>query len=211
MSLSLDTKDIFVSTIGDVDTTRTYTMRARADRVERTREEILSAAVAETEDRASVTIGLADVAARSGVTVRTILRHFGTREALFDAVMERLREHSVEERVAPVGDVDAAVRTIVAHYEKRGKHVLRLLEEEGFDSRVAGQVELGRRVHREWVKTTFAPLLAEANDEAALVDLLIVATDVYTWKLLRHDFGLSRARTEQRMRAMIRRLAGGGD
>jgi AcrR family transcriptional regulator len=210
MSLTLDTKDIFVSTTSDVDTTRTYTMRARADQVERTREEILSAAVAETEDRASVTIGLADVAARSGVTVRTILRHFGTREALFDAVMERLREHSVEERVAPVGDLDAAVRTIVAHYEKRGNHVLRLLEEESVNPRVAGQVEVGRRLHREWVKTTFAPLLVEANDEAALVDLLIVATDVYTWKLLRRDFGLSRARTEQRIRSMIRRLAGGG-
>lgn len=185
-------------------------MRARADAVERTREEILSAAVAETEERASITIGLADVAARSGVTVRTILRHFGTREALFDAVMERLRDHVSEEREAPVGDVDTAVSTIVAHYERRGNHVLRLLEEESFDSRAADQVEFGRRLHREWVRTTFAPQLAGAADDLALEDLLIVATDIYTWKLLRRDFGLSRARTEQRIRTMIHRMVGEG-
>jgi len=186
-------------------------MRARADAVERTREEILNAAVAETEDRASVTVSLADVAARSGVTIRTVLRHFGSREALFDAVFERLREDVLEEREAPIGDVNSAVRVIVDHYEKRGSHVLRLLEEERSDPRIGAQVDLGRRMHRDWVKTTFAPQLAKAQDRAALVDLLIVATDVYTWKLLRHDFGLSRTRTEQRIRIMIRRLAEEGD
>jgi hypothetical protein len=39
------------------------------------------------------------------------------------------------------------------------------------------------------------------RDEA--IDLLVVATDVYTWKLLRHDRGLSRSATQERMRALV--------
>jgi hypothetical protein len=35
-----------------------------------------------------------------------------------------------------------------------------------------------------------------------------VATDVYTWKLLRRDAGLSRARTEARMLTLIRSVVG---
>ena len=66
-------------------------MRARAESVEHTREEILAAAAALTEERASFAVGLADVAERSGVTIRTMLRHFGTREGLFDALAHHLR------------------------------------------------------------------------------------------------------------------------
>jgi hypothetical protein len=61
------------------------------------------------------------------------------------------------------------------------------------------------------VRTVFAPQLADAEDARALLDLLVVATDVYSWKLLRLDFGLSRARTEQRINTMIRRLAERGE
>ena len=62
---------------------------------------------------------------------------------------------------------------------------------------------MARRLHRAWVRDTFAPFLATAVDPEALTDLLVVATDVYTWKLLRRDRGLSRDRTEQRMRALV--------
>jgi predicted acylesterase/phospholipase RssA len=41
-----------------------------------------------------------------------------------------------------------------------------------------------------------------AEDDVAL-DLLVVATDVYTWKLLRLDRGHSRAATERLMRTLV--------
>jgi hypothetical protein len=49
------------------------------------------------------------------------------------------------------------------------------------------------------VERTFAPLLVGlgGNARKRRVLALIVATDVYTWKLLRLDLGLSRAQTEQ--------------
>jgi hypothetical protein len=56
-------------------------------------------------------------------------------------------------------------------------------------------------MHRDWVRSTFAPVVAGRED---LLDLLVVATDVYTWKLLRRDRGHSRAITEQRMKTLVR-------
>jgi AcrR family transcriptional regulator len=186
-------------------------MTARAESVARTREQILAAAFALGDERMTVMIGLAEVAERAGVTVRTLLRHFGSREGLFDAVYEYASERVVEERETPVGDARAAVATIVAHYERRGDRVMRMLEEARIDERMATYVERGRRVHREWVRTVFAPQLAQAADAPELEDLLVVATDVYTWKLLRRDWGLSRKRTEERIYQLISRLSGEGD
>ena len=187
---------------------RTYTMRARAEGVARTRNQILGAAWALSEEKLTFAIGLADVAGRAGVTVRTVLRHFGSRDGLFAALSEFAREQVIEERETPVGDLARAAHTIVEHYERRGDRVLRMLEEERLDERIAEHVAKGRRMHREWVREVFAPQLAGAAEPTALEDLLVVATDVYTWKLLRRDAGLSRARTAERMHTMIRRLAG---
>lgn len=171
----------------------------------------MAAAAALTEERASFAVGLADVAERSGVTIRTVLRHFGTREGLFDALAHHLRELVAEERATPVGDLAGAAHVIVAHYERRGRHVLRMLEAETVEPREARLVAMGRRMHRDWVRTVFAPYLDRAGDPSELEDLLVVATDVYTWKLLRLDAGHSQSRTEKRIQGLIRRLAEGGD
>lgn len=217
VSIELDTEMKIMSTVHDMKVAvgkpakRSYTMRARAEGVERTREEIMAAAFSLTEERLSFMVGLADVADRAGVTIRTVLRHFGSREGLFEAVGEYARGLIAEERETPVGDIRSAVRTIVAHYERRGRLALRMLEEESLDATVAGHAQLGRRMHREWVRTVFAPQLERTAGRDELLDLLVVATDLYTWKLLRLDRGLSRARTEQRIETMIRRLAGEGE
>jgi AcrR family transcriptional regulator len=119
-------------------------MGARADAVAQTREQILEAAMALSEETLTFAIGLADVAARAGVTVRTVLRHFGSRDGLFDAVSGYARERVVGERAVPVGDAALAVRTIVAHYEIRGDHVMRMLEEASVGVGVDGEGR-GRR------------------------------------------------------------------
>jgi AcrR family transcriptional regulator len=190
--------------------TRTYTMRARADGVARTRRQILEAAMALSEERLTFAIALADVAERAGVTVRTILRHYGSREGLFDALKSFWRERIVAERDTPVGDVARAVDTIVEHYERHGDRVMRQLEEATVDPRMAAHVARGQRLHRDWVRTSFAPQLAAAIDATELEDLLVVATDVYTWKLLRRDARRSRAQVIGRMQILIRRLLGEG-
>jgi hypothetical protein len=83
-----------------------------------------------------------------------------------------------------------------------------MLAQEEIEPRIATQVAGGRRVHREWVRTVFAPQLERAVKPAAIEDLLVVATDVYTWKLLRRDAGHSPQQTESQMLTLIRLVAG---
>jgi AcrR family transcriptional regulator len=135
--------------------------------------------------------------------VQTVLRHFGSRDGLFDAVVEFVTNDVVTEREAPVGDVESAIGIIVDHYESRGDWVIALLGQETTDGRVRGVTDIGKRVHREWVDAVFGPLLVDRRDREVGCDLLGVATDVYTWKILRRDRGLSRAQTEHRMLTLV--------
>lgn len=189
-------------------TKREYVMRARAAASEETRRRILSATMELFHEKMTLEIVLADIARRAGVSVQTILRHFSTRDGLFDATEAFAREQITEERATPAGDVPAAVRVLLDHYERRGDAVLRLLGQEFFDARAQRVTDQGRRVHRSWVEGVFAPQLAAhpESDRAALTDLLVVATDVYTWKLLRRDRSLDRAQTEQRVLHLINAL-----
>ena len=184
--------------------TRSYTMRARAESTTRTRERILAAVIALSEERLSVEIVLADVAARAGVTVQTLLRHFGSRQGLFEQAQARRVARVRAERATPVGDPASAVRTIVAFYDRLGEWSLRLQAQEHSDELSRQTVELGRRVHREWVEEVFAPQLVGRRARKELVDVLVVATDVLTWKILRRDGGMDRSTTCKRMLRLVR-------
>lgn len=188
-------------------TTRTYTMTARAEAAERTRVGILDAAVHLATTRLLADISLEDIASEAGVSVQTVLRRFGSRAGLIDAATAHAGREVAEERLAPVGDVMAAVEVVVAHYERRGDGVILLLAQETTDPQVRRITDNGRRLHREWVETVFAPYLpAPPAARGALVDLLAVATDVYTWKVLRRDRGLDRTATEHRIHQLVSAL-----
>jgi AcrR family transcriptional regulator len=177
-------------------------MANRSIAVARTKDRILRAVVELATEKLSIEIVLDEVAARSGVTVQTILRHFGSKDALFTAAVGFGSSEVAAERIAPVGDVAEAVRVIVDHYELRGDWVMALLGQEASDERIRGVTESGRQLHRDWVATVFEPQLSRCADpqHPVLMNLLVVATDVYTWKILRRDRGLSRARAEEQMR-----------
>jgi AcrR family transcriptional regulator len=186
-----------------MNTTRTYTMTARARAVEETRARILDACVALHGERPVTEIGLDDIAERAEVSVQTVLRHFGSRARLEEASFERAQQTVTDERRTPVGDVASAVHVIVGHYERRGDMALLMLAQEDHQDLMARITEQGKAIHRAWVEEVFAPFLAESDDAGALTDLLVVATDVYTWKLLRRDRRLGRDRTERRMRHLV--------
>jgi AcrR family transcriptional regulator len=189
-----------------MNTTRPYTMTTRARSVQDTRDRIVDACVDLHGERPVAEIGLDDIAGRAGVSVQTVLRHFGNRAGLVETSFERARQNVTDERRTPVGDVTAAVRVIVDHYEHRGDRALLMLAQEGHEELMRRITDAGKALHRAWVEEVFAPFLADADDGEALADLLVVATDVYTWKLLRHDRGLSRQRTEERMCRLVHAL-----
>jgi AcrR family transcriptional regulator len=187
-------------------TTRSYTMGARAEAVAETRRRIIEAFFDLGRERMFPDVSLDDVAAAAGVSVQTILRHFKSRAGLTEATMDHAIATVTEERHAPVGDADAAVAVIVEHYEDRGQTALLMLAQESSDPQVAELTRRGRAMHRTWVKEVFGPFVGPRDP---LVDLLVVATDVYTWKLLRLDRRYSRARTEQLIHRMVTSLLEG--
>jgi AcrR family transcriptional regulator len=190
--------------MAELETTRSYTMRARAESTTKTRERILDAVIALSRERLALEIVLADVAERAKVSVQTVLRHFGSRQGLFEQAQTRRLAQVRAERATPVGDAESAVRTIIAFYDRLGEWSLRLQAQEHSDELSRQTVELGRRVHRDWVKEVFAPQLAGRRDREELADLLVVATDVLTWKILRRDSGLDRSATCKRMVRLVR-------
>lgn len=189
-------------------TTRQYTMSSRAEQVERTRQRILQTTLGLAFEQPLVGIALPEIADRASVSVQTVLRQFGSRDGLFDAT-ERFAEREVlAERETVPGDIEHAIETIVEHYERRGDGVLLLLGQESWEPRAAHITAAGRALHREWVERVFVPLLPDENtqERETLVDLLVVATDVFTWKLLRRDRGHSASETGIRMKRMIAAL-----
>lgn len=188
-----------------MNTKRSYTMTTRARATEDTRRRILRAAFELQSQRLASEIGLEAVAEEAGVSVQTILRHFGSRAGLFDEAVTFANAQVADERRTPVGDVPAAITVLVDHYEKRGDLALMMLAQETTYEQVRVMSDRGKALHRTWVAETFAPqlagLLGSAYDER--LDLLVVATDVYAWKLLRRDRGLSRSLTEHRLHALV--------
>ena len=156
-------------------------------------------------------ITLDDVAKRAGVTVQTVLRRFGSKDGLIDAASEVGRERIVSQRSeAPVGDIAGAVENLVDHYEEWGESALRLLAQEDRVPAFRKTTDVGRDVHYEWVERTFEPLLAERSGEARerLRAELVAVCDVFFWKILRLDLGLSREQTELAIRETIFALRG---
>ncbi len=77
-----------------------------------------------------------------------------------------------------------------------------LLGQERWEPRAAEITDEGRRMHLAWVQKVFAPFLPDDADERDDADDRD-ATDVYTWKILRRDRGLSIEETARRVRRMI--------
>lgn len=144
-------------------------------------------------------LSLEEVARRAGVSLPTVIRHFGDKEGLIAAGVERESERVSRQRnEAPVGDVRAAVRVLFDHYEELGDAVLRLLAEEDRVPGLGGLADRGRATHAQWCERVFAPALTDLSGDARARRLaqFIVLTDVFVWKLLRRDRGLSRNAAE---------------
>ena len=133
-------------------------------------------------------IALDDVAGEAGVSVQTVLRRFGNRAGLIEAATRTRPPSVAPERQTPVGDVaadvDGARRPLRATGRRRRSYCSRRRAPR---SRSAGSRRRST-VHRDWV-ATFRAVLPARRPHRRAVDLLVVTTDVYTWKQLRRDRG----------------------
>ncbi|MFO7683322.1 MAG: helix-turn-helix domain-containing protein [Chloroflexota bacterium] len=180
---------------------RPYRATVQAEMKALSRQRIIDAVVSLYEEAWLDQITLQQVADRAGVTAKTVTRHFGSKENLLVEVNTEVRARPEMQRGEPEpGDVTAAVACVVDHYEVMGRSLWRLLTQEDRYPALRPMLENGRSFHQSWVQRAFAPQLA-AHPE--LFNPLYALTDLFIWKVLRLERGLSREETETAMRGMV--------
>jgi AcrR family transcriptional regulator len=179
---------------------RTYKMDARRAAVEATRERILDAARQAFLDGWYDEVTIGGIAKDAGVSGQTVLNHFGDKESLLmTTAAERFDTEVRSVRWAgEPGDVGSVIGALLNDYEVTGDGVIRLLATEERVPAIRPLLAKGRAGHRQWVEEMF--------DRPDLVLELIVATDVYAWKLLRRDQGLTKAQTADSIGTTVRAL-----
>ena len=183
---------------------RRYEMTERAESARATGEAILKATEKAVFEKYYEDVTLADIAAEAGVTVRTVLRRFESKEGLFDAVNDDLGSRMSEMVGLPVGQPEVALKATLDRYEWSGDANYRLLAQEDRHPPIARACEMGRTGQRAWVEEVFEsylPASGEARERRMLQILLIL--DVYAWRLMRREQGASRETTEAALAELL--------
>jgi TetR/AcrR family transcriptional regulator, regulator of autoinduction and epiphytic fitness len=186
---------------------------ARADRTHRALMEAMLALL----DEGDLKPTSAAIAARAGVSERTLFQHFPDREALFQGAALAQAERIgplVRELPGPDASVEERVHAFVAQRTlvlERVSTVRRAaLQMEPWSETVAGWLTAVRSGAAAEVAQVFAPELSALGrrDRAELLAALVAAAAWPTWESLRVHQGLSVARAEAAMRRMVGALLG---
>jgi AcrR family transcriptional regulator len=188
-------------------TKRTYRGTIQAEVAALTRQRIILSTLRLVEEEWIEDVTLQRIAKDAGVTVQTILRHFGDKEGLLRAGAEVVKQGTILERdVVPVGDLDAIVDYLVNHYEEVGDRMMRLTVQEERYKPLHDVLEMARVIHREWVSRVFSPWLASRSDGKEMAAQFVAITDLYMWKLLRRDMALEVEDYRRALHSMLRAL-----
>lgn len=189
----------------ETDARRPYRQTARAAAAEATASRIVEAFRSRLERQWFDEIRLDDVAQEAGVTVQTVIRRFGGKDGLLEATAHALGDDVRATRAVPSPDPARVARAVVDDYERTGDVVMRILAQEDRLDALRRFTDLGRDEHRAWVAEVFAAALAALPADAARrrLDALVVATDLYVWKLVRRDMGRPVAEVQALMARLI--------
>jgi AcrR family transcriptional regulator len=185
--------------------TRGYQQTVRAEASEASTRRIIEAFLKRAESEWFDKVRLEDIASDADVTVQTVIRKFGNKTGLLDAAHRHMGKNVMARRVTTPGDVARAVDVLALDYEEAGRLILRLLDQEERHPVLKPVLDAGRRGHRDWLAETFAEQLAArppARRQATL-DALVVAADLYVWKLLRLDLSRSIPAYKQIVKQML--------
>jgi len=185
--------------------TRAYRQKARAEAAEASTRRIVVAFLKRAETEWFDKIKLEDVAADASVTVQTVVRKFGSKMGLLEVAHQHMGESVAVRRQVTPGDLDSAINALTHDYEQAAPLILRLLDQEQMHPVLKPTLEVGRRGHREWLAKTFAKKLDSlppARRQHTL-DALVVAADIYIWKLVRLDMGRSVPAYKQIVKQMV--------
>lgn len=170
---------------------RPYRQDARASAAKATGERILRAFLARIETQWFEDITLEAVARDAGVSVQTVIRRFGGKDGLLEGAMGMVDKAVHRRRTTEPGGISRAIAVLSQDYEASGDLVCRLLDQEHRHPALKVVTDAGRVHHRAWLAAVFADWLKDADPAVnrTRLDALVVATDLYVWKLLRRDMG----------------------
>jgi len=156
-------------------------------------------------------ITLDEVAASAATTRQSVIRLFGGKDGLLEAVIGLIRAQAVP-RVSMPEEISgrAALKALLSHYEAAGDMVVRLLAQEERHAALRPLLAQGRREHRAWVAQRFGSAQGDLSDleRERQITRLVAATDIYTWKLLRRDFGKTQSEVLLLMAGIISKELG---
>lgn len=186
-------------------TKREYRQTARADAAQATADRILEVFAARVRESWFEEIRLEDIAREAEVSVPTIVRRFGGKDGLLQETYRRMGQEVMDRRRIEPGDIAGCIRVVTEDYEDTGDLVMRALAQEDRHAPIKGMTDLGRRSHRKWVSEAFSPWLEPLDPAEAerRLDALVIATDVYIWKLVRRDMGRPVSALRQTMARLI--------
>jgi len=173
----------------------------RRQRGERNREAVIDAIldlIMEGNERPTTT----EIAERSGVSVRSVFRHFDDVESLYAAAVDRHQE-----RMLPMWHLDTSPGPLEDRLDRLVTHRARLYDAMGTVRRVAerlrrtspiidGRLRYSQQVLVDQLELLFEPELSalDVADRRSLLDALEVGTSWYAWVALRDVQGCSNAR-----------------
>jgi AcrR family transcriptional regulator len=184
-------------------------MEQRAKSSAQTAEKIILSTLQLWKEKPLNEITLESIADKSGVTIRTILRKFGSRDGLIQSCLSHDASIIIEERAhAPEGDIDGILHALLSNYEKMGDAGIRTIYMENELEEAKDIGEKGRKIHREWCARVFAPFLPDSGYEEYEIKLtaFITATEIYLWKLLRKDLGYDEDKTFRVFKMLVEGL-----
>lgn len=183
---------------------RSYRLGKRATDVDERRAAAVEAAFAVWSELGFDGVTLQGVADRAGLSLKSVVRYFGTKEGLFRACLEVSVAREQGMRDVPAGDVAAVVRTLSERYEAIAERIVRNAEIEFRYPVMAEWVARVRASHTEWLARAFAPWLPTSGRvRKERLGALFWATEIRSWWALRHALGHDRASTERVMRSML--------
>jgi AcrR family transcriptional regulator len=173
-----------------MSTARPYESPLRAEQMEATRRRILQATADVLADEATDEVTVPRVAMRARVSVRTVYRHFPTKEALFDAFGEwaeenlRLVIHSYPDTLDAVREMAPALYRM---YDEREPLIRALLSKRGQEIRARTRRRRLSTFEKAMREVTEDLEPAERRRALAVVYLLVSAP---AWQAMKDQWGL---------------------
>lgn len=186
---------------------RAYDMTKRTAGAASTRRRIAEAALDLFMEHDYDTVSLKEIAKAAGVSHQTLLNHCENKAGVLLAAGEVFSEQVTALEVSAVpGDVASIVRATCIRYEALGDANARWSAMRTRSPEVAEGLERGRRNFQIWLEEMFDELMPSGDDSDERKRVLIglhAALDVFTWRLLRRELGLSQERTEQQLTDLV--------